>query len=173
MEEQPSLVRRHIAAGSTTSGWGLYAAQVLREMEPDPDPVSQLAERVLALRDAHLAVADLGMHTRQLTAAAAVSYLTTHLPLERDTALADVRRLASRPTSAAAAILGRTELLRLRGGGGPSASIGPASGALSRSGTEMRRGMRAPAAGVSCRVCMPRSATARSACRSASTRSAS
>ena len=79
-----------------------------------PDPESRLAERVLLLRDAHLAVVDLGIHTRQFTADDAVGYLTTHLPVERATALAAVWRVACRPTSAAAAILGKRELLRLR-----------------------------------------------------------
>ena len=108
------LVRSHIAASSTASGWGLYAEELLRELGYSPTPDSRLAERVLALGDAHLAVVDLGVHTRQLTPEEAVGHLTTRLPIERAVAEALVRRVACRPTSACAATLGRGELRRLR-----------------------------------------------------------
>ena len=110
----PGLVRSQIAASSTASGWGLYAEELLRELGYSAEPESRLTERVLALGDAHLAVVDLGLHTRQLTPEEAVEHLTTRLPIERATAEADVRRVACRPTSACAASLGRSELRRLR-----------------------------------------------------------
>lgn len=108
------LVRRHLSTSSTVLGWSLYAQETVRDHGLLADPGSQLAERVLLLRDAHLAVVDLGIHTRQFTADDAVGYLTAHLPVERATALAAVWRVACRPTSAAAAILGKRELIRLR-----------------------------------------------------------
>jgi len=108
------LVRRHLSTSSTALGWSLYAQEVVRDHGLSPEPESRLAERILLLRDAHLAVVDLGIHTRQFTAADAIGYLTAHLPMERSTALADVRRVACRPTWAAAAILGKRELIRLR-----------------------------------------------------------
>ena len=108
------LVRRHLSTSSTALGWSLYAQELVRDHGLRPDPESRLAERVLLLRDAHLAVVDLGIHTRQFTADDAVGYLTAHLPVERATARAEVWRVACRPTSAAAAILGKRELLRLR-----------------------------------------------------------
>jgi uncharacterized protein (DUF885 family) len=110
----PGLVRSQIAASSTASGWGLYAEELLRELGYSTEPESRLAERVLALGDAHLAVVDLGIHTRQLTPEEAVEHLASRLPIERATAEADVRRVACRPTSACAASLGRAELRRLR-----------------------------------------------------------
>jgi uncharacterized protein (DUF885 family) len=108
------LVRRHLSTSSTALGWSLYAQELVRDHGLRPDPESRLAERVLLLRDAHLAVVDLGIHTRQFTADDAIGYLTAHLPVERGTAQAEVWRVACRPTSAAAAILGKRELLRLR-----------------------------------------------------------
>ena len=108
------LVRRHLTTSSTVLGWSLYAQELVRDHGLAPEPESRLAERVLLLRDAHLAVVDLGIHTRQFTAAEAIGYLTARLPVERGTAQADVWRLACRPTSAAAAILGKRELIRLR-----------------------------------------------------------
>ena len=113
-DAQPGLVRSQIAASSTASGWGLYAEELLRELGYSAEPESRLAERVLALGDAHLAVVDLGIHTRQLTPEEAVGHLSTRLPIERATAEAHVRRVACHPTSACAATLGRAELRRLR-----------------------------------------------------------
>jgi uncharacterized protein DUF885 len=108
------LVRRHITATSTPLGWSLYAQELLPELGLASEPEARLVERVLLLRDIHLAIADLGLHTRRLTPEEALAQLTAQVPVERDTALADVRRLACRPTSACAALLGRQELRRLR-----------------------------------------------------------
>lgn len=109
-----SLVRRHIAASSTPRGWGLYAVELMRSKGFAPEPASVLAERVEFLRHAHLALVDVGLHTRQLTPLTAIGHLTAHLPVDQRTALADVRRIACRPMEACAAILGRGELHRLR-----------------------------------------------------------
>ena len=109
-----SLVRRHIVAASTPLGWALYAQELMPELGFAPEPEARLVERVLFLRDVHLAIVDLGLHTRQLTPEEAVDHLCSRVPIERSAALADVRRLACRPTSACAAILGRQELRRLR-----------------------------------------------------------
>ena len=109
----PGMVRRHIAAASTPLGWALYAGELAAELRSE-DSEGKLAERVLFLRDIHLAIVDIGLHTRQLTAGEAVTRLTAHLPLDAATALALVRRLACRPTSACAAVLGWQELRRLR-----------------------------------------------------------
>ena len=111
----PGLVRRHIASSSTVLGWSIYASEVAGDYGLGGDPGRRDAARLLALRDAHLAVADLGIHTRQFGAGEAISYLATRLPLGRAIAEADVRRLVCRPTSAAAALLGKRELLRLAG----------------------------------------------------------
>ncbi len=107
------MVRREIAASSTLFGFGLAGEARMAERGYLPDPRSQLAQRVLLLRDAHLAVVDLGVHTGQLGAAEAIAYLGARVPVDQRTATADVRRLACRPTEAAAAMLGRRGLLRL------------------------------------------------------------
>jgi hypothetical protein len=113
-ERLPGLVRRHIAASSTTGGWGLYAQELLAELGFQSEPESGLIERVLFLRDVHLALVDIGFHTRQLTLEDAIGHLAGRLPFERDIALADVRRILTEPLAACAALLGRHELRRLR-----------------------------------------------------------
>jgi uncharacterized protein (DUF885 family) len=83
-----------------------------------PDPAAQLAQRVLLLRDAQLAVVDLGIHSKQLSPADAIAYLLARLPVDQRSATADVRRLTARPLLACAAMLGRRELLRLEADAG-------------------------------------------------------
>ncbi len=109
-----SLVRRQIAAASTPLGWSLYAGELMRSLGYSPEPESRLAERVLFLREAHLAVVDLALHTKQLSPAEAIDHLTARLPVDRRVAEADVRRIACYPLEACAAILGWKELTRLR-----------------------------------------------------------
>lgn len=110
----PGMVRRHIAAPSTPFGWALYAADLMAELGFAADPAERLVEGVLQLREAHLGLVDLGLHTRQLTAEEAVQHLVAQTPADAGSALADVRRLACRPLSASAALLGYRELSRLR-----------------------------------------------------------
>ncbi|NOT10108.1 MAG: DUF885 family protein [Gemmatimonadales bacterium] len=107
------IVRRHIAAASTPLGWSLYAADGIRAEGYAADPLFRLAERILFLTDVQVAVADLGIHTRQFTPDEAVGHLTARLPLSRAAAMAHVRRVSARPTEAAAAILGWREFRRL------------------------------------------------------------
>jgi uncharacterized protein (DUF885 family) len=107
------MVRREIEASSTLLGWGLYAEACMVGAGYQPDPAAQLAQRVLLLRDAQLAVADLGVHSKPLSPAEAIAYLRARLPVDQRCAAADVRRLTARPLLACAAMLGRRELLRL------------------------------------------------------------
>ena len=113
-ESLDGMVRRHVTAASTPLGWALYAQELMAELGFAADPEARLVERVLLLREVHLALADLGLHTRQFTPEEAIDHLVGRLPLSRPTALAEVRRIACRPTAACAAILGRQELRRLR-----------------------------------------------------------
>jgi hypothetical protein len=110
----PGLVRRHIAASSAPLGWALYVVEWMAAEGYAPAPELQLSARVHLLRAAHLALADLGLHTRQFTADEALGHLTTRLPIEPAVATAEVRRIACRPLEACAAMLGRRELKRLR-----------------------------------------------------------
>ncbi len=113
-DRSPRLVRRHIASSSTSLGWGLYAVEWMLAQGYAEAPELRLAAGVHRLRAVHLAVADLGLHTRQFTAEAATDHLVGRLPIDRASALALVRRIACRPIEACAALLGRRELLKLR-----------------------------------------------------------
>ena len=59
-------------------------------------------------------VLDVGLHTRGMTPAEAVDYMVEHLPIERRSAEAEVRRYCAWPTYQLCYAVGRRELLRLR-----------------------------------------------------------
>jgi uncharacterized protein (DUF885 family) len=59
-------------------------------------------------------VLDVGLHTRGMTAQEAVEYMVAHLPIERPSAEAEVRRYCAWPTYQLCYAVGRRELLRLR-----------------------------------------------------------
>lgn len=110
----PGLVRRHIAASSTTGGWALYAQELMAELGYRAEPESRLVERVLVLQDIHIALVDIGLHTRQLTTEEALAHLSGRVPLDPTAAAGQVRRMLTFPLAACAALLGRQELRRLR-----------------------------------------------------------
>jgi uncharacterized protein (DUF885 family) len=59
-------------------------------------------------------VLDIGLHTRGMTPAEAVDYMVEHLPIERRSAEAEVRRYCAWPTYQLCYAVGRRELLQLR-----------------------------------------------------------
>lgn len=107
-------VRRHLASGLLRGGWGLYAVELLDEAGYWPDPLERLVARAHVLFHVLLARVDVGLHTRQITLADALTLLTGRLPIEPETALAAVRGVFLEPTRSAGALIGRRELVRLR-----------------------------------------------------------
>jgi uncharacterized protein (DUF885 family) len=61
-------------------------------------------------------VLDVGLHTRGMTPREAVDYMVAHLPIERSSAEAEVRRYCAWPTYQLCYAVGRREILRLRDG---------------------------------------------------------
>jgi uncharacterized protein (DUF885 family) len=59
-------------------------------------------------------VLDVGLHTRGMTPAQAVDYMVEHMPIERASAEAEVRRYCAWPTYQLSYAVGRRELLKLR-----------------------------------------------------------
>lgn len=109
-----SYVRRHITTPVMVEGQQLFRDEVRAE---SGDPATPEA-RLLRLADlrwrAACIVLDVGLHTRGMTPAEAVNYLTDHLPMDRRTAEAEIRRYCAAPTYPLAAAVGRRDLLALR-----------------------------------------------------------
>jgi uncharacterized protein (DUF885 family) len=109
-----SEVRRHLWTPVMVEGWALYCEQLMRETGYYPTPEVRLFQLVNLLWRAVRVVLDVGLHTRGMTPVEAVSYMVEHLPIERTSAEAEVRRYCAYPTYQLCYAVGRRELLRLR-----------------------------------------------------------
>jgi hypothetical protein len=109
-----SEVRRHIWSPVMVEGWALYSEQLMGESGYYESDEVRLFQLVNLLWRAIRVVLDVGLHTRGMTPAEAVDYLVEHLPIERLSAEAEVRRYCAWPTYQLCYAVGRRELLRLR-----------------------------------------------------------
>jgi uncharacterized protein (DUF885 family) len=114
MEGLGSEVRRHIWSPIMVEGWALYCEQLMEEAGYYPTRETRLFRLVNLLWRAIRIVLDVGLHTRGMTPAEAIDYMVEHLPIERPSAEAEVRRYCAWPTYQLSYALGRRELLRLR-----------------------------------------------------------
>ena len=95
-------------------GWALYCEQLMDETGDYADDEARLFQLVNLLWRAIRIVLDVGLHTRGMSPAEAVDYMVEHLPIERASAEAEVRRYCAWPTYQLCYAVGRRELLRLR-----------------------------------------------------------
>ncbi len=109
-----SEVRRHIWTPIMVEGWALYAEQLMGEKQYYETEEARLFQLVNLLWRAVRVVLDVGLHTRGMTAPEAVDYMVDHLPIERLSAEAEVRRYCAWPTYQLCYAVGRRDLLRLR-----------------------------------------------------------
>jgi len=109
-----SEVRRHLWTPVMVEGWALYCEQLMAESGYYDSTEARLFQLVNLLWRAVRVVLDVGLHTRGMTPVEAVSYMVEHLPIERSSAEAEVRRYCAWPTYQLCYAVGRRELLRLR-----------------------------------------------------------
>jgi uncharacterized protein (DUF885 family) len=95
-------------------GWALYSEQLMGEGDYYASEEAKLFQLVNLLWRAVRVVLDVGLHTRGMMPAEAVDYMVEHLPIERPSAEAEVRRYCAWPTYQLCYAVGRRELLRLR-----------------------------------------------------------
>jgi len=113
-QELGSEVRRHIWTPIMVEGWALYCEQLMNEASYYRTDETRLFQLLNLLWRAIRVVLDVGLHTRGMTPAEAVDYMVEHLPIERPSAEAEVRRYCAWPTYQLSYAVGRRELLRLR-----------------------------------------------------------
>ena len=113
-QELGSEVRRHVWSPIMVEGWALYSEQLMAETGYYPGDQARLFQLVNLLWRAVRVVLDVGLHTRGMSPAEAVDYMVEHLPIERSSAEAEVRRYCAWPTYQLCYAVGRRELLRLR-----------------------------------------------------------
>jgi uncharacterized protein (DUF885 family) len=113
-QELGSEVRRHLWTPVMVEGWALYCEQLMEETGYYRTPEQRVFQLVNLLWRAIRIVLDVGLHTRGMTTREAVDYMVEHLPIERRSAEAEVRRYCAWPTYQLCYAVGRRELLRLR-----------------------------------------------------------
>jgi Bacterial protein of unknown function (DUF885) len=111
-----SEVRRHIWTPIMVEGWALYCEQLMEEAGFYRTKEVRLFQLVNLLWRAVRIVLDVSLHTRGMSPAQAVDYMVEHLPIERTSAEAEVRRYCAWPTYQLCYAVGRREILRLREG---------------------------------------------------------
>lgn len=109
-----SEVRRHLWTPVMVEGWALYCEQLMEEVGFYEGVSQQLFRLVNLLWRAVRIVLDVGLHTRGMSPGEAVDYMVKHLPIERSSAEAEVRRYCAWPTYQLCYAVGRREILRLR-----------------------------------------------------------
>jgi uncharacterized protein (DUF885 family) len=113
-QELSSEVRRHVWTPIMVEGWALYCEQLLDEAGYYRTAEERLFRLVNLLWRAIRVVLDVGLHTRGMSPKEAVDYMVEHLPIERRSAEAEVRRYCAWPTYQLCYAVGRRELLQLR-----------------------------------------------------------
>ena len=92
-----SEVRRHLWTPVMVEGWALYWSSSMVEVGYYQTPEQRLFQLVNLLWRAIRIVLDVGLHTRGMTPKEAVDYMVEHLPIERRSAEAEVRRSSPGP----------------------------------------------------------------------------
>jgi uncharacterized protein (DUF885 family) len=114
MQGLRSEVRRHIWTPIMVEGWAVYCEQLMEDAGYYDSRETRLFRLVNLLWRSIRIVLDVGLHTRGMTPAQAVDYMVEHMPIERASAEAEVRRYCAWPTYQLSYAVGRRELLKLR-----------------------------------------------------------
>lgn len=96
------------------SAWAAYAGSLGDELGGFSEPDARLAAVLVELRDALLAVTDIGIHARGWSRQQAVDQLREHLPIDEATAALAVDRCIAQPAAALASSLGAARIRALR-----------------------------------------------------------
>jgi uncharacterized protein (DUF885 family) len=113
-QQQPSLVRQNLWTPLLVEGWALYCEDLVGELGFYSTTEARLFQQLMLLWRAVRVVLDVGLHTRGMTPQQAVDYMVEHLPLERASAEAEVRRYCAMPTYQLCYAVGRRDLISLR-----------------------------------------------------------
>ena len=109
----PSMVRRLLWSPTSVEGWALYCEDMMGELGYY-EPAERLFQKVHLLWRAVRVLLDVGLHTRNMSPAAALVYLLDKVPLDPNEALAEVRRYCGGATYPMCYAVGRRDILALR-----------------------------------------------------------
>ncbi|HTU37804.1 MAG TPA: DUF885 domain-containing protein [Acidimicrobiales bacterium] len=115
--ESPDLApaRRVLFDTACAEGWGLYSERLADEMGLYTDDLSRMGLFVADAWRASRLVVDTGLHALGWTRDQALDWMTEHTPLPKIEMESEVDRYISYPGQALAYMVGRREIVRLRG----------------------------------------------------------
>lgn len=109
-----SPVRRSLGTPVFVEGWALYCESMMQEQGFLADPRARLMQLKDQLWRACRVVIDVGLHCFGMSFDAAVTMLVSIADLERNNAIAEVRRYTQTPTQPMSYLIGKREILALR-----------------------------------------------------------
>jgi uncharacterized protein (DUF885 family) len=107
--------RRVLFDTACAEGWGLYSERLADEMGLYSDELSRMGLFVADAWRASRLVVDTGLHAMGWTRQQALDWMCEHTPLPRIEVESEVDRYVSYPGQALAYMVGRREIVRLRG----------------------------------------------------------
>jgi hypothetical protein len=113
-QQQATDTRKNVSTPLTVEGWALYCEDMMGEEGFYRSEEERFFQRVHLLWRAVRVLLDVGLHTRGMTYQQGVDYLTSHVPVDRANAEAEVRRYCAEPVYQLCYAVGRRELLQLR-----------------------------------------------------------
>lgn len=113
-QQQATDTRKIVSTALTVEGWALYCEDMMGEEGFYRSEEERFFQRVHLLWRAVRILLDVGLHTRGMSYEQGVDYLTSHIPVDRANAEAEVRRYCAEPAYQLCYAVGRRELLLLR-----------------------------------------------------------
>jgi uncharacterized protein (DUF885 family) len=109
-----SRLRRLASSHLFIEGWALYCEELMGDHGFYLDPVTRLCQLRDLLWRAYRVVIDVGLHTGRMTFLQAVDLLVDEVRLERENAVAEVKRYSLTPTEPMSYLVGKLEVLAMR-----------------------------------------------------------
>jgi uncharacterized protein (DUF885 family) len=113
--DKGTALRRHFGSNVFAEGWALYCEELMDELGFYGDRETKLFQLKDQLWRAARVIIDVSLHTRRMTFDEAVRFLVDRVHLEEPNALAEVKRYTTEPTQPMSYIVGKKEIIELRG----------------------------------------------------------
>jgi len=106
-----SRIRRLAGSNVTVEGWAFYCEEMMEQQGFLADPRIRLQRLKDQLWRAARIVVDVSLHTRRFSFDEAVHFMVERAHLERENAIAEVRRYCSSPTQPMSYLIGKEEIV--------------------------------------------------------------
>jgi uncharacterized protein (DUF885 family) len=106
--------RRFGGYGAFTEGYAFYCESLGKELGVYTDPYQYLGALTWEMHRAIRLVADVSIHTKNMTREQAIQYMMDHEPISKDVATKEIERYMRTPGQALSYMIGRLKIIELR-----------------------------------------------------------